>query len=139
MSTRLLLIRHGETNATAADKFSGVDNVHLTAAGRDQVEALARRLASLQISAVYTSPLDRAVETATILSGPHSIEPIALEELREISHGHWEGLTLDEVKSRYGAEYAAWEADPFNLSPSGGNSGQQVLAKALPAVQHLVR
>lgn len=138
MTTRLLLIRHGETKASAGDVFSGQDNVHLSDVGKEQARQLSARLAPEEISAIYSSPLDRALETADILSQPHALRPIVAEGLREINHGHWEGLTLDEVKSRFPDEYASWEADPFSFAPAGGDTGISVLARAMPALREIV-
>jgi broad specificity phosphatase PhoE len=140
VTTRLYLVRHGATQLTAENRFSGADaeGVHLSEEGRDQAEHLARRLADDRLDAVYCSPLDRAVETASILAAPHSLAPIRSDGLREISHGHWEGLTRDEVEAQFGDEYTAWEADPFTFAPEGGESGISVLARALPVIREIV-
>jgi len=138
MSTRLYLIRHGATPLTAEDKFSGSENVHLSDEGRHQVEQLAERLKDDQIDAIYSSPLDRTLETANIIANPHSMTPITQDGLREISHGHWEGLQRKEVEEKYPDEYAAWEADPFTFAPKGGESGISVLARALPVIREVV-
>jgi len=138
MTTRLYLIRHGATPLTAEDKFSGSENVHLSDEGRHQVEQLAERLKDDQIDAIYSSPLDRTLETANIIARPHSLTPITQDGLREISHGHWEGLQRKEVEETYPDEYAAWEADPFTFAPEGGESGISVLARALPVIREVV-
>ncbi len=138
MTTRLYLVRHGATPLTAEDKFSGADNVFLSEDGRDQAGHLAERLAESRIAAVYCSPLDRALETARIVAKPHGLTPISADGLREISHGHWEGLTRQEVEARFPEEYAAWESDPFTLAPEGGESGISVLARALPVIRDIV-
>jgi probable phosphoglycerate mutase len=95
-------------------------------------------MAKEEIAAVYSSPLSRALETATILSAPHNLTPQQEDGLREIAHGRWEGLSRKEVEERFGAEYAAWEADPFTVTPEGGESGLSVLARALPVVRAIV-
>src|SRR5260221_10057739 len=86
-ATRLFLVRHGATQLTAEDKFSGSVGVDLSDAGRAQVRALAQRLAGETISAVYCSPLSRTVETAAILAAPHGLPLCHRDGLREISHG----------------------------------------------------
>lgn len=136
--TRLCLIRHGATQLTAEDRFAGAVGVDLSDEGRRQVARLARRLADDAITAVYTSPLSRTVETAEILAAPHGLAPIHRDGLREISHGRWEGLTRREVEERYPDEYAAWEMDPFTFAPATGESGLLVLARALPVVREIV-
>ncbi len=138
MTTRLYLVRHGATPMTMEDKFSGSENVYLSEEGRAQAERLAQRLKDVQLAAAYSSPLDRAVETATIIAKPHGLEILKLDGLREISHGHWEGMTRREVEARYGEEYATWEEDPFTFAPEGGDSGISVLARALPAIREIV-
>src|SRR6187549_1386323 len=95
--TRVFLVRHGATTLTAEDRFAGATNVPLSDAGREQARRLALRLAGEPICAVYASPLDRTVETARILAEPHRCDVQTRDGLREISHGHWEQLTRDEV------------------------------------------
>ena len=138
MATRIYMVRHGATSRTAEDRFSGVAGVDLSDEGRRQVHRLAERLARETIVAAYTSPLSRAAETAEILCKPHRLTPALRDDLREISHGHWEGLTRAEVEARFGDEYRLWEADPFSFAPEGGESGRSVLARALPVIRELV-
>jgi len=137
-ATRLYLVRHGATQLTAEDRFSGAIGVDLSVEGRAQAERLAERLASEPISAVYASPLSRTVETATILATPHRLPVIQRDGLREISHGHWEGMSRQVVETQFADEYAAWDADPFTFAPDGGESGVQVLARALPVIREIV-
>lgn len=138
MTTRLYLVRHGATPLTEEDKFSGAENVYLSEEGRAQVEHLARRLTSSHIVAIYASPLDRTMETARILAEPHRLEVASRDGLREIDHGHWEGLTRTDVETRFAEEYDAWESDPFTFAPEGGESGISVLSRALPVVREIV-
>lgn len=138
MSTRLFLVRHGATQLTAENRFSGAVGVDLSEQGRTQVRRLAERLGGDRLSAIYTSPLSRTVETAEILARPHGLAPVPEDGLREIGHGRWEGLTRAEVEERFPAEYAAWEADPFTFAPVDGESGLAVLARALPVIRRIV-
>jgi probable phosphoglycerate mutase len=138
VTTRLYLARHGATRLSAEDRFAGAIGVDLSDEGRWQAERLADRLAEEGICAVYSSPLARTLETAAILARPLGLEPEARDGLREISHGHWEGLTRAEVEARFPDEYAAWEADPFTFAPIDGESGVAVLARALPVVREVV-
>ncbi len=120
------------------DKFSGAEGVHLSEQGRQQVERLAERLRDRDIAAAYASPLDRTVETAEIIIKPHGLKLVTMDGLREISHGHWEGMTRREVEQRYAEEYTTWEEDPFTFAPEGGESGLSVLSRALPAIREIV-
>ena len=138
MTTRLYLARHGATQLTAEDRFSGASGVDLSDEGRWQAERLGARLRDEKLAAIYCSPLSRTVETARIIASSCSVDITMRDELREISHGRWEGLTRKEVESRYADEYLAWEEDPFTFAPEGGESGVAVLARALPEVRRIV-
>jgi len=138
MTTRLFLIRHGATVLTAEDRFAGSTDVELSDAGREQAGSLARRLADDPIGAVYASPLKRTMATAAIIGQPHGLAPILRDGLREIDHGHWEGLRRADVEKQFADEYAAWEEDPYTFAPAGGESGISVLARALPIIREIV-
>ncbi len=137
-TTRLYVVRHGATQLSAEDRFSGAIGVELSDEGRWQASRLGERLQREQIAAVYSSPLSRAMETAGIISGHCNVEASTRDGLREIAHGHWEGLTRAEVEARFHQEYAEWVADPFTVAPEGGESGVSVLARALPVIRELV-
>jgi broad specificity phosphatase PhoE len=137
-TTRLYLIRHGATQLTAEDRFSGAGGVDLSDEGRAQAQRLAERLRDDSIHAIYCSPLSRTRETAEIVGRPHGLSPVDRDGLREITHGRWEGLTRREVEERFAEEYAAWEADPFTFAPKDGESGLGVLARALPEIRDIV-
>ncbi|MGI8955971.1 MAG: histidine phosphatase family protein [Chthoniobacterales bacterium] len=139
MSTRIFLIRHGVTVLTAEDRFAGANDVELSDEGRGQARGLAKRLSTEKVTAVYASPLGRTVETASIIAKPHGLEVIKRDGLREISHGHWEQMTRQEVDRKYPEEAAAWEEDPYTFAPEGGESGLAVTARALPVLLEIVR
>ena len=139
MSTRIFLIRHGATVLTAEDRFAGATDVQLSDEGREQARRLAERLATEKMTAVYASPLGRTVETASIIAQPHGLEVVRRDGLREISHGHWEQMTRQEVDKKYPEEAAAWEEDPYTFAPEDGESGLAVTARALPVLLEIVR
>lgn len=136
-TTRVFLVRHGATTASGEDRFAGATDVDLSEQGRHQAERLSERLAGERLAAIYASPMRRTLETATIVGRPHGLEPIPRAELREIDHGHWEGLRRDEVEERFAEEYSAWEEDPFTFAPEGGETGLSVMARALPALREI--
>ena len=138
MATRVYLIRHGATDLSSEDRFSGGTEVDLSSQGRWQAERLAQRLADDRITAIYCSPMRRTVETATIIAQPHQLTPILRGELREIHHGRWETLQRAQVEKLYPDEYAAWQTDPFTFAPVDGESGLSVMARALPVVREIV-
>jgi len=95
-------------------------------------------LAELELAAVYASPMQRTIATATFVATPHQLPVTTEAGLREIDHGRWEQLTRREVEQRFPEEYANWEADPFTFAPEGGESGVSVIARALPVLRRIV-
>ncbi|EGD75521.1 phosphoglycerate mutase [Salpingoeca rosetta] len=138
LKTRILLVRHGATVLTAEDRFAGATDVLLSETGERQAEALQKRLASMPIAAVYASPMKRTVKTATIIAKPHGLEPVLEPGIKEISHGHWEEMTRAEVEEKHNDEYISWDSDPFTYAPPGGESGLEVLSRALPPIRKIV-
>jgi broad specificity phosphatase PhoE len=138
MTTRVFLVRHGETALSAEDRFAGSTDVPLGPNGSAQVEKLAARLASCSVAAIYASPLQRTMDTARIIGGRIGQDVDAWDGLREIDHGHWEGLRRTEVEARFPDEYSCWSEDPYTFAPRGGETGVQVVARALPVVREIV-
>ena len=137
-TTRIFMVRHGSTQLSAEDRFAGAVDVELSSNGIFQAERLAERLADDSISAVYCSPMLRTIHTATILARLHNLPVIQRDGLREINHGHWEGMRRADVEAQFPEEYAAWEEDPFTFAPQGGEAGVNVIARALPVVREIV-
>jgi probable phosphoglycerate mutase len=136
--TRLYLVRHGATKLTAEGRFSGNEGADLSEEGRWQAAQLGERLRQEAVTMAYSSPLARSADTAAIITASCGLTYVCRDGLREISHGHWEGLTRSEVEARFGDEYSSWEADPFTFAPEGGESGLAVLARALPVIREIV-
>jgi broad specificity phosphatase PhoE len=99
--TRVFLVRHGATVLTAEDRFAGATDVPLSDEGREQARRLALRLQREPITAVYSSTLQRTIETARLAIEPRELPVIPREGLREISHGRWEGHTRGEVDALF--------------------------------------
>lgn len=120
MQTRLLLIRHGQTPWNALGKIQGCTDIDLEEAGILQAQLLSERLNG-NFSAIYSSPLKRAYETACILAAPTDLKPVALDALREIHFGKWEGLTFKEVAAQYPDALHTWRTDPVTAPLLGGD------------------
>lgn len=119
---RLLLIRHGTTKLYKNDRFWGKTDVPLSNIGIKQAGLLRTRLAAEKITAVYTSTLSRARDTAEIIATGHKAKLIACEELCECNFGFIEGLTFKEIEHLYPAlaeELASWKTVSF---PRRGNT-----------------
>ena len=114
------LVRHGEMSWNHVRRFQGARDAELSARGREQAARLAATLAGERFDAVYTSPLRRCRETAAACAGRLGLVPIAVDDLREVSLGDWEGLTVESVVERYGDHYWRWLAAPADHAPPGG-------------------
>ena len=99
--SRLLLVRHGDTELNSRERYWGHSDVKLSAAGLKQAEKLCDRLATEKIDAIYSSDLERASLTAKIIASRHQLEVITCAELQEINFGSVEGLTFDEIIRLY--------------------------------------
>jgi broad specificity phosphatase PhoE len=137
-ATRIYMVRHGATKLSAEDRFAGAVDVELSEEGKFQAAQLAERLADDSITAVYCSPMTRTIQTAAILAAPHNLSLTQREGLREINHGHWEGMRRADVEAQFPEEYAAWEEDPLTFAPQGGEAGVNVIARALPVIREIV-
>ena len=104
----LVLVRHGETDWNAANRFQGHADPPLNETGRAQARALASELRREVFAALYTSPLQRAAETAAIVGHEQGLEPRPDDALKEVNVGSWSGLTREEVEQRYPAGFARW-------------------------------
>ena len=91
--SRLLLVRHGDTELNSAERYWGNTDVKLSDAGFRQAERLRDRLATERIDAIYSSELRRASATAEIIASSHRLHVIICAELREMNFGELEGLT----------------------------------------------
>jgi ribonuclease H / adenosylcobalamin/alpha-ribazole phosphatase len=118
--TRLILVRHGSTEHSAAMRFSGRNDLPLDEAGRRQAKALAARPFG-PVAAIVSSPLRRTLETAQVIADALRLDVEPVDDLAETDFGAWEGLTFAEARDRDGAQLDAWLAGP-EAAPPGGES-----------------
>jgi len=130
-------IRHGETAWNAEGRLCGRTDVPLSAAGRRQARALARRLKSLPVAAIYSSPLSRALETAHLIGQATGLRPIPDDRLTELNYGDWEGRTFAGIRRAYPEVFRAWVADPGRVAPPGGETGEELVRRATSFLDHL--
>ncbi|MCS6798728.1 MAG: histidine phosphatase family protein [Myxococcota bacterium] len=130
---RLLLVRHGETEANVAGRWQGQGDSPLSARGEQQARALAARLRGERIDAVVSSDLGRAARTAEALGRPVERDP----RWREIDVGAWEGLDRHQVAERFPDEVKALRAGRDDVRIGGGESWQQVRERVGAAFESL--
>lgn len=122
MATQIYLLRHGEARANIDRYFNGYTDCELTDNGKLQAELAALRLKNTQIHAVYTSDLQRTVDTAAPLIKLKGMAYEELYELREINGGEWEGVRWADLPELYPKQYDNWDNTPHLFeAPSGEN------------------
>ncbi|MBC7223858.1 MAG: histidine phosphatase family protein, partial [Anaerolineae bacterium] len=138
MSTHVILIRHGQTDWNVEPRFRGTADIPLNEAGVAQAEALARRLASEPIAAVYSSPLRRATQTAEIIAQPHGLPVEAVQGFASADYGQWEGMLVAEVARQHPDLYDLWLHHPEQLQFPGGENLDQVRDRAFRALMEIL-
>jgi len=131
------LLRHGETKWNAENRICGRSDVRLSEAGRRQAKRLAERLKPIAFDALYSSPLLRAIDTARFISERIGLKPLVDHRLVELDYGQWEGKTLAEIMKNDPKTLRAWEADPGEVAPPGGESGLEAQQRVVPFLDSL--
>src|SRR5438445_7653358 len=132
--TKLLLVRHGHVEGIHPERFRGRADLPLTAEGRLQAEATAQRIAAgLRPAAIYSSPMGRCMATGAAIGRRLGLMPIPLAGLADIDYGKWQGLTPSEVRRHWPEELETWRRHPDWAAVPGGESLQEVLARATTA------
>ncbi|MFQ5828724.1 MAG: alpha-ribazole phosphatase [Candidatus Methylomirabilia bacterium] len=138
-STFVYLIRHGRVVGAETRRFIGHTDVPLSREGEEQIRALAARLATVPIAAVYSSDLLRARRSAELIAAPHGLAPSTVPALREMAMGRWEGLTAEEIECREPGAFREWMAALGTFPFPEGESVPDLVGRAWPAVERIVR
>ena len=138
MTTTVLLVRHGQTRSNVTGFYMGWSDEDISEVGYTQAHSLSSRLASLPITSVYSSPLQRTCTTAEILTKPHDLKVQFSEDLIEIQLGDWQGLHMDEIKQRWPEIWQQSRIDPSDITLPNGESYRQVTERAVQMFDKIV-
>lgn len=137
--TRIVLVRHGQTEWNRVERFRGRADIPLNETGLAQAEATGRRIASeWRPAAVYSSPLSRAVKTAGVIAGHFALSVLTHPGIIDIDYGQWQGLRPDEVRERWQKMIDAWYTTPDSLHVPGAETLADIRIRAMGAVKELV-
>ncbi len=137
---RLLLVRHGETDWNRAGKFQGQIDVPLNDNGREQARQAAEFLKDVKLDFAISSSMLRPKETAEIILKYHGDLQLELrDELREISHGLWEGKFESEIEQSYPGLLDEWKTSPENVQMPEGENLEEVSIRAIAAWREIVQ
>jgi probable phosphoglycerate mutase len=126
---QLILVRHGETLHNVAGIAQGWNDSALSDKGREQIRTLADRLHTYAPTAIYSSPLGRALSTAEVIANATGLNVVTLDDLREMNYGAWEGRSFLDVRREYEDVYQRWINDETCPCPDGGESHADVRAR----------
>ena len=137
---RIYLVRHGETEWNRTRRFQGRSNLPLNQEGKKQVRALALALKNDPLTAIYTSPLIRAFETARLIKVFHPSTPIIEEKgLIEMNLGEFDGMKVQDWAEQYPDIRKSWNKNPASVKMPGGESLKEVQARAKETLERITR
>lgn len=123
---KLYIIRHGQTDWNVAGKIQGRQDIPLNETGRAQAVCLAKGMERRPVTAIYSSPQRRALETARAIADSQKVQVFLLPQLVEIGYGEWEGRTSEDILTTDRELYEAWWQHPATVAPPGGETLNQV-------------
>ncbi len=136
MVTRILLIRHGQTDWNLQGRYQGHSDIDINSEGRRQARKLSTRLQGEKLDAVYSSDRVRAINTAKIIFKEHNVRAEA--GLREICFGVFEGLTHDEILKMYPDTYSKWAKNLFGARITKGEGPSVFKKRVLKAFKKII-
>ena len=137
--TRIILVRHGETDWNKEQIFRGRIDVPLNSTGLKQAKATGEALMDLKIDAVYSSPLSRALDTAKAIAELHPSTSVKeAEGFTDIDFGKWQGMPHERVKEEYKPLYNRWQEEPHNVIMPDGESLEDIKVRAMKALDEIL-
>jgi broad specificity phosphatase PhoE len=135
--TTLFLVRHGRTGWNKEQIFRGTKDIPLDEVGREEALLVGERLKGERITAVFSSPLARAKETAEAIARFHSIEVQVMAGLNDLNFGEWEGMSLTAVKRQFPDLYQQWLQAPHQVVFPRGEGLEAVRSRAMKVVEEI--
>jgi phosphoserine phosphatase len=139
MSTRLFLIRHGETQANLEQRYQGQGESPLSELGRQEAEELSKFISKEHFDAIYSSTLLRSYETANIIAKPHKLAVTKIPGLVERYYGEWENMTFGDIKAKYTKVYESWLLNPEKTVIPGAEPLEKLQARGVEAIEKLIK
>ncbi len=135
----IVLIRSGSTDYDLQGRIQGTLDVPLSEQGREEAVRAAEDLRSRALSAIYCAPCEAASQTAEIIAQILKVKVKSIENLRNLDHGLWQGMLVDEVKLKQPKVYRQWQEHPENVCPPDGEMLSQAAERIDDAVEKLVK
>ena len=129
---KITLVRHGITDWNKSFRYQGVTDVPLSTEGEEQAKKAAIRLSCESVSRIISSPLKRSMKTAEIIAQTIGISTVETwDELTEVDFGEWEGLTIPQIKEKFGEDtFAKWKASQVNVTATNGEHTDRIYKRS---------
>jgi len=138
--SRVVLVRHGQTEWNRVERFRGLVDIDLNETGAWQAERLGQAIKErFQVSAIYSSPLTRAMRTAQAIGRFVGVDVVSYPALVDFSYGAWEGRSPEEVEAAYPDLYRLWLTQPHRVKIPGGESLRGLRLRASAALLEIAR
>lgn len=139
MKTRIIIVRHAQSEGNLRCEFHGQYNSDITEFGIHQAHCTAKELENISFDKAFSSDIRRAFSTTSIVAKPHGLEVEKKEGLREIFAGKWEKVRFDDLKILYPKEYNQWYTDLANFTCPGGESIRHLQERVNSTIQEIVK
>ncbi len=134
---QLILVRHGETELNTKEVYRGRIDVALNETGMKQAALLGEALKDMELEAVYSSPMKRALSTAEAVARPHGLAVQTTFGLMDLDFGYWQGVPRAVVREKYPEEFIAWRDRPSTARIPGGEGLSDVRERVMGLVEEL--
>jgi len=131
--SRIILIRHGETNWNKEGRFQGQIDIPLNEKGKEQASKASKYLEDVEFTKAFSSSMERPYETAKIILKNNNLQIEKIESLVEISHGLWEGKLEEEIERTWPEMLKKWHETPESVTMPEGESIKEVSERAITA------
>ncbi|OGQ98499.1 MAG: hypothetical protein A2521_13510 [Deltaproteobacteria bacterium RIFOXYD12_FULL_57_12] len=138
MRTNIFFVRHGATAANLENRFAGRTEAGLHSEGIAQIQQVGGRLRTEGITGIFCGPLARTRQSAELLAGQLGVAVAVEPALTEMLIPHWDGLTKDEIRERFGPQYPTWLDTPHLFGLPGCENLAAVQARAVTTVERLL-
>lgn len=136
--TKLLMVRHGQSEANNLDIFAGNYDIELTELGHKQAQCTAKFIAeNYKVDKVYASDLKRAFKTAEYIAERFGLDVVPNKKFREISAGKWEGEKFDIITEKYAEDWQKWTTDIGNAGCTGGESVHELAKRVCDTLKKI--
>lgn len=136
--TEIILVRHGETEWNTSDVFRGRIDIGLSETGLKQAALLGEYLRNIEVEAIFSSPLKRALSTAEAINHYHNLKIETTDGLIDYNFGEWQGMSRHDIKTSYTELYNEWNTHPERVKTPGGETLDDVRNRATGLIDELI-